>query len=521
MIDAMSKARKVSVTTDIWSSKCSTDSFIGITAHIFNPVTKKREVYRICCRAFNIRHTGINIAKMLKNLFIEFGIDKKVFFVLSDNASNMNKAVHDMQEMLSDDTGELEEFSDDDSEDDESECDSEPENIEDDDEIEVVEKQANDLEVEMEDHDTAFKSVQIQRLPCVTHTAQLGINKCINKKKQSFGSVLRKTRKIVKKYRKSPKAKAVLKKKVRTKLAGYVKTRWWTDLAMAKSVVKAAKVQGNPVNQMMEQMGWNMELTERDIATLKQFLSIMSPFQDLVDKLGGEKSSTIHLVYPSLKELFALLHEKINKNVAKGFCTDLKTELNKYFRFVLDPDFPEFLPVYVAATYLDPFYKFALDEEMSRTAKEYIKTLVGQEQTDFNGNVEIVHGGREVVNTDQPKFVLPGFSRLSEDILKKSKDDAYAGNNYADTLTTALDKDFALYEQKAKAVFNKAVKEAEKRHREVHVQRIGEVMDVAGASGISSTGTNADESDNSGVKKDDQEATVKPKDPLDFWIAQV
>jgi hypothetical protein len=517
MIDAMRLARKVSVTTDIWSSKCSSDSFIGITAHMVNPVTKKREVYRICCRVFNIRHTGINIAKMMKNLFIEFGIDKKVFFVLSDNASNMNKAVHDMHAMLCDEDGELEEFSEDDSEDDESDCDSEPENIEDDDEIDIVEQQAKDLEQEMDDHDVAFKSVQIQRLPCVTHTAQLGINKCINKKKQSFGSVLRKSRKIVKKYRKSPKAKAVLKKKVRTKLAGYVKTRWWTDLAMAKSVVKAAKVQGNPLNQMMDQMGWNIELTERDIATLEQFLSIMSPFQDLVDKLGGEKNSTIHLVYPSLKELFALLDEKINKNLAKGFCKDLKTELNKYFRFVMDPDFPEFLPVYVAATYLDPFYKFALDEEMTRTAKEYIKTLVGQEQTDLNENVEIVLGG-EAVNTDKPRFVLPGFSRLSADILKKSQDDAIVGNN---TFTTALDKDFALYEQKAKAVFSKAVNEAEKRHRKVQEQMNEDVMDIASASGISSTNTTADEADNSGASKAEQEATVKPKDPLDFWIAQV
>jgi hypothetical protein len=524
MIDAMGKARKVSVTTDIWSSKCSTDSFIGITAHMVNPVSKKREVYRICCRVFNIRHTGINIAKMMKNLFIEFGIDRKVLFVLSDNASNMNKAVHDMQEMLCDDAGELEEFSEDESEDDDSDCDSEPENIEDDDEIEVVEKQAEELEVQMDEHDLAFKSVEIQRLPCVTHTAQLAINKCINKKKQSFGSVLRKTRKIVKKYRKSPKAKSVLRKKVKNKLAGYVKTRWWTDLAMAKSVVKAAKVQGNPLNQMMELMGWNIELTERDIATLEQFLSIMSPFQDLVDKLGGEKSSTIHLVYPSLKELFALLDEKINKNVAKGFCKDLKAEMNKYFRFVLDADFHDFVPLYVAATYLDPFYKFALDEEMTRTAKEYLKTLVYQEQTDFNENVEIVNEGREEVNKQQPKFVLPGFSRLSENILKKSRDDANVGHNLADTLMTALDKDFALYEQRAKVVFSKAVNEAEKRHKKIQVQRIEHVLDIAGASGSSgssSTETTADESANSGTKKDLQEATVKPKDPLDFWIAQV
>ena len=89
------------------------------------------------------------------------------------------------------------------------------------------------------------------------------------------------------------------------------------------------------------------------------------------------------------------------------------------------------------------------------------------------------------------------------------------------TLTTALDKDFALYEQRAKVVFSKAVNEAEKRHKKIQVQRIEDVIEIAGASGSSSTDTTADESANSGTKKDEQEATVKPKDPLDFWIAQV
>ena len=148
---------------------------------------------------------------------------------------------------------------------------------------------------------------------------------------------------------------------------------------------------------------------------------------------------------------------------------------------------------------------------MTWTAKEYLKTLVGQEQTDFNENMEIVNDAREEVNSEQPKFVLPGFSRLSENILKKSRDDANVGHNLADTLTTALDKDFALYEQRAKVVFSNAVNEAEKRHKKIQVQRIEDVLDIAGASGSSSTDTTADESANSGTNKDEQEATVKPK----------
>ena len=78
---------------------------------------------------------------------------------------------------------------------------------------------------------------------------------------------------------------------------------------MRKSLIFAAKAKGNPPNDMMDQMGWNIELTQRDIELLESFLSIMTPFKELVDKMGGEKLSTLHLVYPSLKELLAHLDE--------------------------------------------------------------------------------------------------------------------------------------------------------------------------------------------------------------------
>ena len=254
---------------------------------------------------FDEKHSGANIAKMMKRLFSEFKIDKKVFRILSDNASNMVKAVRDIQAMEEGD--EMEDFEEDYINSDDSDCDSEPGDIENDDEEEEVGRFTHELEENLVDHERAFRAVDLERLGCFAHTIQLPINKCINKKKKCFGVVLRKTRKIVKKYRKSPKAKALLRRRVKNKLAGYVKTRWWTDVAMAKSVVKAAKVPGNPLNDMMEQMEWNIELNERDIASLESFISIMYPFQELSDKLGGEKRSTVQLVYPSLKEMFALI----------------------------------------------------------------------------------------------------------------------------------------------------------------------------------------------------------------------
>ena len=45
--EALCTARRVSVTTDIWSSKLSADSYIGVTVHIINTHTKKRQWLKI------------------------------------------------------------------------------------------------------------------------------------------------------------------------------------------------------------------------------------------------------------------------------------------------------------------------------------------------------------------------------------------------------------------------------------------------------------------------------------------
>ena len=45
--DALKTSRRVSATTDIWSSKLSADSYIGVTVHFVNSQTKKRQWLKI------------------------------------------------------------------------------------------------------------------------------------------------------------------------------------------------------------------------------------------------------------------------------------------------------------------------------------------------------------------------------------------------------------------------------------------------------------------------------------------
>ena len=96
--EALKQANVVHTTTDIWSSKNCKHSYLGVTVHLYNKITEKRENYRIACREFDIAHTGKNIATLLTSIFEEFGIESKVMYTISDNGSNMKKALQLMKE---------------------------------------------------------------------------------------------------------------------------------------------------------------------------------------------------------------------------------------------------------------------------------------------------------------------------------------------------------------------------------------------------------------------------------------
>ena len=91
--NALHHAKKVSVTVDIWSSTKCKNSYMGVTVHLFNHETKKRESYVIACRRFDVAHTGDNISRVIQQILIEYTIETKVFYCLSDNGSNMKKGL--------------------------------------------------------------------------------------------------------------------------------------------------------------------------------------------------------------------------------------------------------------------------------------------------------------------------------------------------------------------------------------------------------------------------------------------
>lgn len=89
--EVVSQVSSVSLTTDAWTSRTN-DSFVAITIHFVDDDFKMRSVL-LKCAHFDDSHTSVNLAKDLKNVAEEWGLEKKILLAVTDNASNIKSAI--------------------------------------------------------------------------------------------------------------------------------------------------------------------------------------------------------------------------------------------------------------------------------------------------------------------------------------------------------------------------------------------------------------------------------------------
>jgi zinc finger BED domain-containing protein 1 (E3 SUMO-protein ligase ZBED1) len=81
----------VSLTTDSWTSIC-TENYIAVTAHYVTADFTLGSCLLECIK-YTERYTGGNLAAELRRVVSEWGLDKKVVAIITDNAANMKAAV--------------------------------------------------------------------------------------------------------------------------------------------------------------------------------------------------------------------------------------------------------------------------------------------------------------------------------------------------------------------------------------------------------------------------------------------
>ena len=52
---------------------------------------------------------------------------------------------------------------------------------------------------------------------------------------------------------------------------------------------------------MNQEFGWKIDFNERDIVEIEKYLKLMKPLQQLFMRLNSDQSSTLHLVFPTLR----------------------------------------------------------------------------------------------------------------------------------------------------------------------------------------------------------------------------
>ena len=93
--DMLSKVDSASLTTDGWTSLAS-DSFLTITCHMVEPETMQLLFFVLDTVEMNESHTSINLVNKITGVLKDWGINEKKLVFVSDNASDITKAVAEL-----------------------------------------------------------------------------------------------------------------------------------------------------------------------------------------------------------------------------------------------------------------------------------------------------------------------------------------------------------------------------------------------------------------------------------------
>ena len=87
---ALGEVQFIATTTDCWTAHRRT--FIGVTAHWFNPQTMQRSCAALACKQLRGSHNCSALAGALNDIHTEFNIREKIVRTTTDNRSNFPEA---------------------------------------------------------------------------------------------------------------------------------------------------------------------------------------------------------------------------------------------------------------------------------------------------------------------------------------------------------------------------------------------------------------------------------------------
>jgi len=348
----LQSAHHVVIGMDCWSRKSLTASYLAISASFFH--TSHHEPVHVLLNLCQISHphTGDMLGDILTGTLEKWNISKnQVLMVVTDNGSNMIRAVKVANETTEDD--------------------NEPQlsdSIEDNDDDEAEEDDAADQEIQSVLESFA-ESCQLTRFPCIAHTLQLVIKELT--KNQAYRNLLAKVKDLVKCIRCSSVAQEQLISVCGKTVLKDCSTRWNSVLMMFQRLLSIRTELESVLKTMKRD-----SLSNTEWARLDELHRLLLPFREQTDILQTDTMS-LSAVIPSLLELSLHLSDQ---SLPKQYSQQLYTSLWQRFSIFLNPSSADFNPLPAAACYLDPtvsaFMKREDTMQLLSAAKTYIKLKV-------------------------------------------------------------------------------------------------------------------------------------------------
>lgn len=334
------KCFDIALTTDIWTDRRS-HAFLAVTAHAF--VSGKPINMLLSFKALPGSHNGERISEALCDIVEEYNLQTKVRCIVTDNASNMRKAMDVM-------------FSKQDDIDDQTAIDD-----------------ASlwcDLEVDL-NLESVFHGKR-EHISCFAHSLQLVVRDGL-KVVSSGRPFLSKCCKISNILHQSALFRSRFEAVMgsgRT-IPSSNDTRWNSVFRQLNSFLLLDIVLLNEI--LTDTNHQNLILAAKDMSQLKELVNILNPFAEATDLTQGENVVTLSCVVPIILSLRAKLEDYLSD--PGSFCALATTLLHSlYNRFAsifqsLDisspPDFQEQFhslrfdsPLFILAPALDPQYAY-------------------------------------------------------------------------------------------------------------------------------------------------------------------
>uniref|UniRef100_A0A914CBL5 HAT C-terminal dimerisation domain-containing protein n=1 Tax=Acrobeloides nanus TaxID=290746 RepID=A0A914CBL5_9BILA len=284
---------KKSIVLDIWTTPGMKESYIGGNAYFVDADFKIRKLF-LGLVEMPVGHNAIVVREHAGKLLTNLGIQESdVFVVITDNASNFKRAYSEAlneKNLVDAESDELDEDHENNEEVEEVESNDEDDEVESNDEDEINDDEVQNELQEVEALETEYNGIYPTRLSCAAHDLSLVMSTVFEKKSILSSSIIKMTKKLISRFKKSHaatkslaiKTKEVLSKSLVLLLPG--PTRWAGHFYMINRLLKIV----NPINEIALTKGWEI-LEERHLKVLRGLHALMKPVADLLLQSQSEE----------------------------------------------------------------------------------------------------------------------------------------------------------------------------------------------------------------------------------------